>query len=96
MACVHEALAGTSSRYMRCLRIATGEAPVQVAESVAQEWAIFKVGTAENALLKNSDAWAYVLKGRASKDEQPSDFERRTMERSCSLVLEVPRKCTRH
>ncbi len=55
---------------------------------MAQQWAIFKVGTAD-VIPGQSDAWAYVLKGRVSKDEKPSEFEQLTMQRSCLLVLEV-------
>lgn len=61
---------------------------VQVAHDMAQKWSIFKVGTAD-MLPGQSNAWAYVLKGRTSVDEQPSDFEQLAMQRSCSLVLEV-------
>ena len=61
---------------------------VQVAKNMAQQWAIFKVGAAE-LVPGQSDAWAYVLKGRASADEVPSEFEQLAMQRSCSLVLEV-------
>ena len=62
--------------------------PLQVAQSMAQEWAIFKVGTAD-MVPGASDAWAYVLKGRVSTDEQPSEFEQLAMQRSCLLVVEV-------
>ena len=55
---------------------------------MAQEWSIFKVGTGD-MLSGQSDSWAYVLKGRASADEEPSDFEQLTMQRSCLLILEV-------
>ena len=55
---------------------------------MAQEWAIFKVGTAD-MVPGSSDAWAYVLKGRVSTDEQPSEFEQLAMQRSCLLVVEV-------
>ena len=61
---------------------------MQVANNMAQQWAIFKVGTAD-MMPGQSDAWAYVLKGRVSKDEKPSEFEQLTMQRSCLLVLEV-------
>ena len=59
---------------------------------MAQQWAIFKVGTAD-LVPGQSDAWAYVLKGRASADEAPSEFEQLAMQRSCSLVLEVSAGC---
>jgi hypothetical protein len=55
---------------------------------MAQEWSIFKVGTGD-MLSGQSDSWAYVLKGRASADEEPSEFEQLTMQRSCLLILEV-------
>ena len=61
---------------------------VQVARRMSEQWAIFKVGAA-GTVPAHPDAWAYVLKGRASSDEQPSDFEQLAMQRSCSLVLEV-------
>lgn len=62
--------------------------PLQVAQSMAQEWAIFKVGTSD-MVPGPADAWAYVLKGRVSTDEQPSEFEQLAMQRSCLLVVEV-------
>lgn len=61
---------------------------VQVARTMAQEWSIFKVGTGD-MLSGQSDSWAYVLKGRASADEEPFEFEQLTMQRSCLLILEV-------
>ena len=61
---------------------------VQVAKKMAQQWAIFKVGAAD-MVPGQSDAWAYVLKGGASADEPPSEFEQLAMQRSCLLVLEV-------
>ena len=62
--------------------------PLQVAQNMAQEWAIFKVGTSD-MVPGPTDAWAYVLKGRVSTDEQPSEFEQLAMQRSCLLVVEV-------
>ena len=61
---------------------------MQVAKNMAQQWAIFKVGAAD-VVPGQSDAWAYVLKGRASADEPPSEFEQLAMQRSCLLVLEA-------
>ena len=68
--------------------IETSMLPLQVAQSMAQEWAIFKVGTSD-MVPGPADAWAYVLKGRVSTDEQPSEFEQLAMQRSCLLVVEV-------
>ena len=62
--------------------------PLQVAQNMAHEWAIFKVGTSD-IVPGPADGWAYVLKGRVSTDEQPSDFEQLAMQRSCLLVVEV-------
>lgn len=76
--------------FEQCLIVllATSVLPLQVAQSMAQEWAIFKVGTAD-MVPGASDAWAYVLKGRVSTDQQPSEFEQLAMQRSCLLVVEV-------
>lgn len=71
---------------------ATQACAVQVAKNMAQQWAIFKVGAAD-VVPGQPDAWAYVLKGRASADELPSEFEQLAMQRSCSLVLEVSPDC---
>ena len=68
--------------------IETSMLPLQVAQSMAQEWAIFKVGTSD-MVPGPADAWAYVLKGRVSTDEQPLEFEQLAMQRSCLLVVEV-------
>ena len=90
-------LAVLSQKSVDCLKdpeqsgvvlVETSVLPLQVAQSMAQEWAIFKVGTSD-MVPGPADAWAYVLKGRVSTDEQPSEFEQLAMQRSCLLVVEV-------
>ena len=82
-----DCLRDTNEQYLFVL-IEPSALPLQVAQSMAQEWAIFKVGTSD-MVPGPADAWAYVLKGRVSTDEQPSEFEQLAMQRSCLLVVEV-------